>query len=140
MSATRRGPALLGVAVCGRLGQGVEDGVEQVTAPPAVQGADDVRLAEAERPQHRGVGLGALVVDLVGGQHDRACLVRRSTLTTASSASVAPTVASTTNSTASAAAMATSAWALTAAARPSASGSQPPVSTTVKRRPRHCAS
>ena len=49
-------------------------------------------------------------------------------------------VASTTRRTASARATATSAWAFTRACRPSASGSHPPVSTTVKRRPLHVAS
>src|SRR3954447_16437349 len=64
----------------------------------------------------------------------------RSTRTTASSASVMPTVASTTNSTASAALMAISACAATRAAIPTASGSQPPVSTTVNSRPAQLAS
>ncbi len=54
-----------------RLREGVEDGVEQVAAPPAVQGGDRVRLPEAEVPRARRLGLGALVVDLVRGQHDR---------------------------------------------------------------------
>ena len=44
--------------------------------------------------------------------------------------SVAPTLASTTSSTASAVCIASSAWAATAACRPVASGSQPPVSTS----------
>ena len=55
----------------GALGQRLEDRVEQVAAAPPVQRGDRVRLAEAERPQARGVGLGALVVDLVRGQDDR---------------------------------------------------------------------
>ena len=65
---------------------------------------------------------------------------RRSTRATASSVAVAPTEASTTSSTASADSIARSAWAATRAANPRASGSHPPVSTTVKRRPAHCAS
>jgi hypothetical protein len=68
---------------------------------------------------------------------------RRSTLATAASASVTPTVASTTNSTASAASTATLAWAATRAARlplPSTAGSQPPVSTRVNARPFQIAS
>ena len=36
-----------------------------------MQGRDRPGLAEAEVPQRRGVGLGALVVDLVGDQDDR---------------------------------------------------------------------
>ncbi len=68
--ATRRGP-LRGVEVLGRrVGQGLEDGVEHVAAPPAVQRGDRVRLAESEVPQPSCLGLGALVVDLVGGEHD----------------------------------------------------------------------
>jgi hypothetical protein len=65
---------------------------------------------------------------------------RRNTRATASSVSVAPTVASTTSKIASAVRMASSACAVTAACRPRASGCQPPVSTTVKRRPFHNAS
>src|SRR6185312_16163319 len=65
---------------------------------------------------------------------------RRRTLATASSVAVAPTLASTTSSTASAVRMAWSACAATRAWNPLASGSQPPVSTTVNRRPDHCAS
>jgi len=64
----------------------------------------------------------------------------RSTFTTASSGSVMPIDASTTNSTASASPTAISAWARIASARPRASGSQPPVSTTVKERPFQSAS
>ena len=60
--------------------------------------------------------------------------------TTDSSASVMPTVASTTNSTASASPTAISAWARIRSARPRASGSQPPVSTTVNVRPFQIAS
>jgi hypothetical protein len=60
--------------------------------------------------------------------------------TTASSTSVMPTVASTTNSTASASETATSAWPAIRSASPRASGSQPPVSTTVNARPFHRAS
>jgi hypothetical protein len=66
--------------------------------------------------------------------------LRRSIRTAASSTSVAPTVASTTKTTTSAVWMAISAWAAMAAARSLASGSQPPVSTTVKRRPPQLAS
>src|SRR6187200_3315192 len=51
-----------------------------------------------------------------------------------------PTVASTTNSTASARPTAISAWAAIRSASPRASGSQPPVSTTVKARPLQLAS
>ena len=54
-----------------RVGQRREHGVEQVAAAPAVQPADRVRLAQAERPQFGGVGLAALVVDLGDGEHDR---------------------------------------------------------------------
>lgn len=64
----------------------------------------------------------------------------RSSRTTAASVSVAPTVASTTKTTASAASMAYSAWAATEASMPRTSCSQPPVSTSLKRRPAHSAS
>ena len=64
----------------------------------------------------------------------------RRIFTTASSASVMPTVASTTKSTASASVTAISAWARMLSASPRASGSQPPVSTTVKARPFQLAS
>jgi hypothetical protein len=104
-----------------------------------VQGRDGVRLAEAERPEHRGVGLRALVVDLVGDQDDRLAgpaehlddgLVgvgrpdrdvhdeqhrvgrRDGDLGLGGDRLL----------------------------QPDGVGSQPPVSTTVKRRPRHCAS
>ena len=66
--------------------------------------------------------------------------LRRSMRTAASSTSVEPTVTSTTNTTTSAVWTAISACAAMAAARSLASGSQPPVSTTVKRRPFHWAS
>jgi len=68
---------------------------------------------------------------------------RRSTAATVASASVTPTVASTTNKIASAASTATRAWPATRAARLcvlSTEGSQPPVSTRVKERPRQRAS
>ena len=64
----------------------------------------------------------------------------RRIFTTAASASVIPTPASTTNITASAMLTATSAWAEIRSKRPRASGSQPPVSTTVKARPFQVAS
>ena len=66
--------------------------------------------------------------------------LRRSIRTAASSTSVDPTMVSTTNSTTSAVATAVSACAAIAAARSLASGSQPPVSTTMNRRPFHSAS
>ena len=68
------------------------------------------------------------------------CLDRRSTLATASSVAVAPTEASTTTMIVSAVRMAISACWATEACRPAASGSQPPVSTTVNLRPLHSAS
>ena len=64
----------------------------------------------------------------------------RRIFTTASSASVMPTVASTTKSTASAREIAISACAAIRWAMPLASGSHPPVSTTVKARPFQVAS
>ena len=54
-----------------RLRQRVEDGVEQVPAPPAVQRRDGVRLPEPQVPQRRGLGLGPLVVDLVRREDHR---------------------------------------------------------------------
>ncbi len=66
--------------------------------------------------------------------------LRRSIFTAASSSSVEPTTVSTTNSTTSAVLTAISACAAMAAARSLASGSQPPVSTTLNRRPFQLAS
>ena len=63
-----------------------------------------------------------------------------STLATCSSSEVTPTAASTTNSTASASRTARSAWALTLASSSSPLVLQPPVSSSVKRRPCHSAS
>ncbi len=64
--------AALGVRAVGRhVGQHLEHGVEGVAAPAAVHGGHREGLAEAEAPQHRRVGLAALVVDLVGDEHDR---------------------------------------------------------------------
>ena len=51
------------------LGQDLQDRVQQVAAAPPVQCRHRVGLPEAERPQHRRVGLGTLVVDLVRRQH-----------------------------------------------------------------------
>ena len=50
-----------------------------------------VRLAQPERPQLRGVRLGALVVDLVGREQSPGASDRRSTRAIASSVAVAPT-------------------------------------------------
>ena len=66
-----RAAALVGVGVGGDGRQDVEDGVEDVATPPAVQGRDRPRLAESEVPEGGRVGLGALVVDLVGHEDDR---------------------------------------------------------------------
>ena len=60
-----------GVFVRRRLGQGRQDGVEHVARAAAVHRGDRPRLAESEVPETVGLGLHALVVDLVGGQHDR---------------------------------------------------------------------
>jgi hypothetical protein len=62
------------------------------------------------------------------------------TRATAASSSVTPTVASTTSTTASAAATASSACSAMRPAIPRASRCQPPVSSTVNRRPFHDAS
>ena len=63
--------ALRCVEVLGRrVGQGVDDRVEHVTAAASVQRRDGERLAEPQVPQAGGFQLGALVVDLVGSQHD----------------------------------------------------------------------
>ena len=53
------------------LGQHLHDLVEQVGDTAAVDRRDRVRLAEAEVPQRRGLGLVAGVVDLVGDEEDR---------------------------------------------------------------------
>ena len=87
----------------------------------------------------RRLGLVTGVVDLVGREH-HGLRLRRSTVTTASSTSWMPTVASTTNSTASAAAMASSACSAIWAASPLASEAQPPVSTMTNCRPFQIAS
>ena len=49
----------------------LHDGIEQIAATTAMQGADRVRLAETEAPERGGVRLGAQVVDLVGREDDR---------------------------------------------------------------------
>jgi hypothetical protein len=131
-SATRRGPPSSSKRSRGRLGQRVEDSVEQVAAAAAVQRADRVRLAEAERPQLGGVGLAALVVDLVGHQDHRPVAAAQHAAA-ASSVSVAPTVASTTNTTDVGGLHRVLGLRGDRAPRPVASGSQPPVSTTVNR-------
>ena len=74
-----------------------------------MQCGDGKGLAEAEVPQRVGLGLGALVVDLVGGEDDR--LAGLAEDPDDRLVGVIPTVASTTNSTASATETATSAWA-----------------------------
>jgi hypothetical protein len=107
-----------------RLGQHVEQSIEQLSDTASVGGGDGQRRTEPERPQRGRLALPA----------------RLRMRTTASSTSVAPTVTSTTNSTASAAATANSACVATLAMNPRASGSHPPVSTSVKRRPRQSAS
>ena len=122
-----------------RLRQRGEDGVEQVAGPAAVQRRDGVRLPQAQVPQRRRPRPRRAGRRPCWRPAPPAC-ERRRILTTASSASVMPTVASTTNSTASARPTAISACAAIRSARPRASGSQPPVSTTVKARPFQFAS
>ena len=61
----------LGLLLGRWLGQGVQDGVEHVPRAAPVQRRDRDRLSQPEVPQAVRLGLGALVVDLVGGQHDR---------------------------------------------------------------------
>ena len=61
----------LGLLLGRRLGQRLQDGVEHVARAAAVQRRDRDRLPQPEVPQAVGLGLGALVVDLVGGQDDR---------------------------------------------------------------------
>src|SRR5690625_1986793 len=51
-------------------GERVENDVEQVAAPPTVQRRHHLWLAEAEVPQRGGLGLGALIVHLVRGEHN----------------------------------------------------------------------
>ena len=50
--------------------QHVDQGVEQVTAPPSVDGRHRVRGAEAESRERPGLVLAAFVVDLVGDEED----------------------------------------------------------------------
>ncbi len=69
--ATRRGPPSSPRRSGGVSGQRGEDRVEHVAGAAAVQRRDRVGLPQPEVPQPEGLGLGALVVDLVGGQHDR---------------------------------------------------------------------
>ena len=68
--AMRRGPPTSSKDCGGGLGQRGEDGVEHVARAAAVERGDAERLAQAEVPQAVGLGLGALVVDLVGGEDD----------------------------------------------------------------------
>ena len=64
-------PADLGVPLRRGLRQRLQYGVQQVARAAAVQCGDRVGLAQPQVPQAVGLRLGALVVDLVGGQHDR---------------------------------------------------------------------
>ena len=101
----------LGVALGRRLGQRGEDGVEHVARAAAVQRGDrrtarPARGSTGRRPRPRCAGRRPC-----WRRARPACRTARRILTTASSASVMPTVASTTNSTASASATAISAWA-----------------------------
>ena len=70
-SAIRRGPPTSPKRLRRRLGQRGQDRVEHVARAAAVQRRDREGLAEPEVPEPGGLGLGALVVDLVGRQHDR---------------------------------------------------------------------
>ena len=65
------GAAVRGDGLGRRGWQCVEDHVEEVTAPPAVQRAHRNRLAEPERPERCSRRLTRGIVDLVGGQDDR---------------------------------------------------------------------
>ena len=69
------GSADLDVTLRRRLGQRGQHGVEHVAGAATVQRGDRPRLPQPEVPQTVRLGLGARVVDLVGGQHDR--LLRR---------------------------------------------------------------
>ena len=114
----------------GASGSAVQDRVQQVAAPPAVQGRHRVRLAQPQVPQ---------------SPQPRPRLRWSSTLFAASTTGLPAAAqyldhglvdvlgadrASTTNRTASAAAIASSACSVTWAAMPLASGAQPPVSTS----------
>ncbi len=73
-AADDRDPARTAVLLVGdgrRLRQHREHGVQQVARAAAVQRRYGVRLAQAEVPQAVGLGLGALVVDLVGREDHR---------------------------------------------------------------------
>src|SRR5262249_53260587 len=106
------GPASGALRLARGLRQGRENDVEQVATPPAVQGADRVRLAKPPRPQRPPPAPGHPSAARAGAGGASPPLSaapptgfpdRRSPAATASSASVIPTTASTTNSTASAA-------------------------------------
>ncbi len=72
ISATRRGPPPASDGSGGASGQRVEHHVEQVTAAPAVQGADRVAARRGPR-DHSAAAAGSAgrVVHLVRGDHDR---------------------------------------------------------------------
>ena len=70
-SATRRGPLAAPKVSRGASGRARQDRVEQIAGSTPVQGGDRERLPQSERPQRRGVGLAAFVVDLVGHQDHR---------------------------------------------------------------------
>ena len=134
--AADRAPAKTSVR---RLRQRGQHGVEQVAGALAVQGRHRVRLAQ---PEFHSAAASASAAGR------RPCWrrgptgfpARRRSSTTVSSASVIPPSASTTNSTASARPTAVSACSEIFCGHSRASGSQPPVSTTVNRRPFHSAS
>ena len=129
-----------GVEHLGRcVGQGCQHCVEQVTTPRPCKAET---ACGSPRPRFHSAAASASPERLstLFAASTTGLPARRSTRTTPSSASVAPTVASTTNTTTSAAAAAISACAVIRAAMPSASGSQPPVSTSVNLRPDQAAS
>ena len=69
--APARGASLVGAGHGGLLGQHVEQSIEGVPGAATVKRRDRPWLAQTEVPERCGVGLAALVVDLVGDEDDR---------------------------------------------------------------------
>ncbi|OAP22518.1 hypothetical protein A4R44_06678 [Amycolatopsis sp. M39] len=138
-SATRRGPA---VAVPASRGASGSAAMIESSRSPELRPCSALTGCGSPRPSDHSdaVSASSRSSSTLFAASRTGFFERRSTRATASSVVVAPTVASTTSSTASAVRMAISACAATEACKPVASGSQPPVSTSVNRRPAQKAS
>ncbi len=121
------------------LGQHLQDGVEQVGDAAAVQRRDGVRLAEAEGPERGGARLLARVVDLVGDEEHRLAALAQHLHDVLVGRGRADDRVDDEQHGVGEVDRRPRPAAATEASMPWASGSQPPVSTSVKRRSFHSA-